>query len=342
MKRDFVLAPEGMDLNELDRWGPLYDSKNYGTAIKGTVVKRKVLESQGDTWEVSFPGISDVVGYVPESQSGLPEGTPMSAFVGLEILVIVRNIAKNDGIVACSRKEVVDQNFTKVTKGMVPGEIIPGILKFVRGFGLYVDIGGGIIVRAVAQRKSYSAGVTLDEQYLPGDTIDLIVTEIERETKTIKAEMRSPWIEFIAERGDIIEGEVVFISVNNKVYIKVKPGIVGIADYGPFDSYKVGDRVQYQVLAYNSIENKLHMVKWDFKRANIRKKAKAKNIAWRKEIREIQKSIKVAPEVKSGEVVAGAFEGAGHNDYCEPPALFPGRDEPEAASENQGLQVEAD
>ena len=104
----------------------------------------------GETWEIEFDDAPGITGLVPAEQTGLPEGTPVNAFVGSVISVKVMEINRKEGIVACSRKEVVNISLSKLLAAINVGQEISSIVKFVSDRNVYLDIGGGVIIRLPA------------------------------------------------------------------------------------------------------------------------------------------------------------------------------------------------
>ena len=278
MKKGFLIAPEGMDLQDVDVWNKIYEARTYGTVVAGRIIRRAELEGQGRIWELIFPELPGITGLVPESQSGLPVGTPMSAFVGSLINVKVLGIDRQEGIAACSRKEAIDESFGKLVKGVAVGDEIPAVVKFIRDRHLYLDIGGGIILKIPPEKARLSPGVQTDVQFQPEDVINVIVTELDRFEKTIAVELADPWEKWNLGRGEIVSGTVATIR-DKYAFIRVKPGVVGLTSYGNWDEYQVDEQLLFQVSVFAADLRKLHLVLWDPDKAKLRRKAiaRAKN-----------------------------------------------------------------
>ena len=278
MKKGFIIAPEGMDLQDVDVWNRIYEAKTYGTVVAARIIRRTEIEGQGRTWELMFPDMPGITGLVPESQSGLPAGTPMSAFVGSLINVKILGIDRQEGIAACSRKEAVDVSFAKLVKGVELGDEIPAVVKFVRDLHVYLDIGGGIVLKIPPEKARLSPGVQTVVQFRPDDVINVVVTELDRVEKTITVELADPWEKWNLGRGEIVMGTVVTIR-DKFAFIRLKPGVVGLTSYANWDEYQVDDQLLFQVSVFAPENRKLHLVLWDPDKAKLRRKAiaRAKN-----------------------------------------------------------------
>ena len=275
MNNGFIIAPEGMDLRDVDVWSKIYEAKTYGTVIPARIIRRREIEGQGGAWEIMFPEVPGIIGLVPESQTGLPQGTPMSAFVGSPINVKVSGINRQERIVACSRKEAVEVFFSKFAKNVEVGDEIPAVVKFVRGGNLYLDIGGGIILRIPAEKARLSPGTPVDAQYMRNDYIDLIVTGLDRIEKTVTVDLADPWEKWNLGRGEILTGTVVIIR-DKLAFIRVKPGVVGLAPYSNWDDYGIDAQLLFQVSVFDPESRKLRLVVWDPDKAKLRRKAMVK------------------------------------------------------------------
>ena len=275
MKKGFLIAPEGMDLQDVDVWNKIYEARTYGTVVAARIIRRTEIEGQGRTWELEFPDMPGIAGLVPESQSGLPQGTPMSSFVGSLISVKVLGIDRQEGIAACSRKEAVDEFFTRLVKGVEVGDEIPAVVKFIRDRNLYLDIGGGIILKMPPEKARLSPGVQTDVQFRADDVISVVITELDRAEKSIEVELADAWEKWNLGRGEIVTGTVV--SIRDKfAFIRVKPGVVGLTSYANWDEYQVDDQLLFQVSVFAPENRKLHLVQWDPDKAKLRRKAIAR------------------------------------------------------------------
>lgn len=275
MKNEFLIAPEGLGLRDVDVWTKIYDAKTYGTVISARIVRRREIVGYGSTWEIEFPEIPGATGLIPQSQAGLPEGTSMSAFVGLLINVMVIGVDRDEGIVACSRQEAVDLSLTKLLTSVGVGSEIPAVVKFVRSSNIYLDIGGGIIIKIPSEKARLSPGVQLDVQYMCDDIINVVVTAADKPEKVIRVELVNIWERWILARGEILMGTVV-ATREKMAFIRVKPGIVGLVSYNAWDDYQIGDQATFQVNVYDPQSRKLHLTSWDHDKARIRRKTLTK------------------------------------------------------------------
>lgn len=278
---NFILAPEGLQLRDVDVWGPIYDAKTYGTIIEARVVRVRRIGAQGETWEIEFDDAPGIIGLVPIEQTGLPKGTPLNAFVGSIISVKVLEISRKEGIAACSRKEVVNISLSKLLAALSVGQEISSIVKFVSDRNVYLDIGGGVIIRLSAEKARLSDGVPLDVQYRRGGRVNVIVTKLSREDRNIEVEPIDPWDKWTFSRGEVLSGTVVAFR-DTVLFVSVKPGVIGMAPYKAGEDFVYGDRLEFQVNSFDAIKRKLHLIEWDPRKVSQRKREKYRAQARRK------------------------------------------------------------
>jgi len=272
MIEKFVVLPEGMTDIRHDPWDEIYEAYKLGTHVAAKIKRIKVIEGQGHTWELEFDNAPGVVGWVPDSQTGLPAGAPMSEYVGSMINVVISGISKKEGIVACSRQEVVSRVAKVLSNKLAEGEIIPAVVKIIRYEKVYADIGGGLMVKV--QNVRASDGVTLEAQYSVDDIIKVEVVSIKKETGEIEVQIVNPWDSVAILRGDIVEGRVVG-AWRDIYFVRIGPGIVGICNEMSV-KMDIGDIEAFQVNRYDPIERVLRMELWNYRRAGKIRSAKAR------------------------------------------------------------------
>ncbi|MTI80021.1 MAG: RNA-binding protein [Firmicutes bacterium] len=267
----FKIAPEGFSLEQFDLWTELYEAKERGTLIEALVVRVKRLEVQGETWEVEFASKPGITGIVPANENGLPNGTPMNEFVGQKIIVKIKGVNKDEDLVACSRKEAVDTMLLRLISQLEENEVINAVVRAIGRRSVYLDIGGGVIVRVNQEKARLSKGVPLNVQYEVGSVLKVTVVALDYEKRIIEVLPVDPWNLWQFNRGEIVLGKVVSIR-DNQAFVSVKPGIIGLALYKAEDGYEIDDKVEFQVNSYHKAKKQLHLLKWDPKRTVERRR----------------------------------------------------------------------
>lgn len=271
----FKLAPEGMSLRDVNIWEDLYDAKERGKIVEVRIKRVRRIDGQGETWELAFEDKPGITGLCPMAETGLPERAPMNNFVGQKIFCKIKDIDRENSIVACSRKEVIDISLSKIISQLEINETIGAIVRTVTG-SVYVDIGGGVVLRIPREKARLSDGVPLDVQYKDGSRFSVKVIDLKVEEKLIEVEPVDPWEQYDYKRGEVVSGQVVSLR-DNLAFICVQPGIIGRAYYKKDDTYKVGDYVEFKVEDYNRHKRRLHMTRWDSRRTMEKRRQRAKS-----------------------------------------------------------------
>ncbi|MCL6558059.1 MAG: RNA-binding protein [Firmicutes bacterium] len=273
----FKLAPEGLKMRDIDPWQELYEARDTGAPVQARITRTRYINGQGDTWEVEFASIhaEGITGLIPSSQTGLPEGSPMENFVGQTISCKIMKIDRENNMIACSRKEAVDEAAARLFRELRQGEKISALVRAVTARSVYVDAGAGLIVRISGEKARLSAGVPLEVQYPKNSIIPVKVLEVDRENKRLSLEPVDPWEDWEFKRGEIISGRIAAVR-DNVAYVVVKKGVVGRTYYNRRDSYKEGDSVEFQVKDFDREKRHLHLESYNPKKIARRRLQRAK------------------------------------------------------------------
>ena len=286
---EFKIAPEGINLRDIDIWEDLYDAMERGKNIEGIIVgvlrplKFKEQAIENDTqddknkivgWELSFENKPGIMGVCGVENTGLPAGAPLNVFVKQKITCKITRVEKKKATVLCSRKEAVEENLNKLIHRLTQGEEINTVIRAITN-NLFVDIGGGVILKIEQEKARQSAGVPLGVQYREGEILRVYVTVLDKDNKHIEVEPVDPWKEQSYFRGEVIAGQVVEIR-DNLAFVRVKPGIIGRVYYKKTDNYSVGDFIKLQVDVYQPDTRRFKLTTYNRERVQDRRRNKAK------------------------------------------------------------------
>ncbi|RKO66411.1 S1 RNA-binding domain-containing protein [Desulfofundulus salinus] len=271
-------APEGTNYRDIDPWDALYTARDKEQTLNVTIVNVRSINGQGYTWEVSFGEQEDlfgIVGLIPESESGLPEGTSMNWFKHQVVAAKIKGIDRKNSIVALTRKEVVEENLRRMIEQLEESEQLLALVRASSPSGIVVDIGGGVLVRIPRREIKLSRAVPVEVQYPPGQFVKVQVTGIDKAAKKIDVSMIDPWQPGEYVRGEMVTGKIIQIK-DNIAFVQTKPGLVGIAPYPKSEQVKIGETVKYQVQRYDPDNRVLHLVRWDEERIRGRRRQRAR------------------------------------------------------------------
>ncbi len=267
-----------------------------GTSSEGSLLLQSLKAQRPKGWtqlEEAFASGGNVVGkvsevvrgglavdigvraFLPGSRSGERTDEGLQALVGNEIRARIVQLDEDDRNVVIDRRIVLEEERAnrrlETLAGLKPGDTVPGIVRNMRKFGAFVDLGGvdGLLhVSDMAWRRVSDPADILRE----GQQIDVKVLEIGEDGKRISVGLKQlqpdPWT-LIAEKirpGDIIRGPVTRLK-DFGAFVEVEPGIDGLVHVSemawnrrvrhPSEVVKVGDVVEVAVLDLKIAEKRI-------------------------------------------------------------------------------------
>lgn len=153
----------------------------------------------------------------------------------------------NDNSVILSRKMVGQEALGWMKEELKPGMILNGIVKNIRQFGAFVEIGGGIVGLLHIEDISVSRMKSPEERFYIGQKIKVMVKSIDKDNNKIilsYKELLGNWEENIQDFKEkmIVSGIVKETDkYKNGIFIELKPNLVGMAEYK--EGFKYGQKV---------------------------------------------------------------------------------------------------
>ncbi|MEW6727555.1 MAG: 30S ribosomal protein S1 [Bacillota bacterium] len=267
-----MLKPESYQF-PADPWETLFQAKERGTVLTARVGALDYPDGV-PTWILAFPNLDGARGLVPAAEAGVDKSL-MRRFVGQDIRVKVKGLDRDSGLVACSRREAVEEARTKlnVRVGQVLECSVRAILPRDRESGkpprLLVDVGGGVMVEIPEARAALRLSQALNRQYRIGETVAAKVTEVTDDglpVLSVRHARPDPWACADFRRGSIIAGTVYTVRQTRAghgriVYVEphLTPGLLGIAPVPLVGEVKPGDRVTCAVATFDRASRKLRL-----------------------------------------------------------------------------------
>ncbi len=196
---------------------------------------------------------------------------------------------------AAARKEARDAAEAASYKSVEEGQVVPGKVVKVAEFGLFVEVGQGLVGLVHNTELSWDRNAKAADVAKEGDEVTVLVKKIDRENKrvalSIKATMEDPWKVEAGQFhiGDIVEAEVVrFLPFGAIVKLSDKvEGLVHISEIAqeriakPDDVLELGQIVKAEVLKMDLDSKKIGLsiskVKRDAEKAEYRSYIGKKN-----------------------------------------------------------------
>jgi small subunit ribosomal protein S1 len=148
----------------------------------------------------------------------------------------VKEIYDNNKIIL-SRKNVQKEALEWVKEDLEPGMIVNGIVRNIRKFGAFVEIGGGVVGLLHIEDISVSRIKSPEERFFVGQKINVMIKSVDKENSKIilsYKELLGNWEDNVKEYTEktIVEGTVKEADkFKNGIFIELKPNLVGMAEY---------------------------------------------------------------------------------------------------------------
>lgn len=147
----------------------------------------------------------------------------------------VKNIVNEKVIL--SRKSVGKEVMRWISNEVQVGDKVNGIIKNIRPYGAFVEIGGGVVGLLHIEDISVARIKDPSERFSVGQKIEVMVKSIDRKMNRViltYKELLGTWEDNIKEyqEGETVTGIVRDIEKSkNGIFIELKPNLVGLAEY---------------------------------------------------------------------------------------------------------------
>lgn len=256
------LKPEGYK-HVADTWEVLFQMKERERPVEAQVGAIDYVDDK-PVWVLAFPEYPDVKGYVPESETGV-ESRLIARFVGQDVLVLIKGLDRQNNLVACSRRQLVERAREEISGQLSIGDLIPVTIKAVllddqMHSSLVVDVGGGYLLEMPRAQAVIRLAIPLRQQYTVGQTVDARVIGLDPMAVSIRAARPNPWTIADFKRGQFISGTVYRIT-DGHVLIEpdLCPGLLALAPVPLLGDLSRGDRVTCKVYSFSAENKKLHL-----------------------------------------------------------------------------------
>ena len=150
-----------------------------------------------------------------------------------------------------SRKAVKDESLSWAINDLSKGDIVDGIVRNIKPYGAFIDIGGGSSGLLYINDISVSRMKSPEEKLKVGQKIKVKIKNIDKENKKFflsYKEMLGSWEDNVKDlkEGEIVKGIVKETTKNNDgIFIELKPNLVGLCEYK--ENLKYGQEVEVKL-----------------------------------------------------------------------------------------------
>lgn len=250
-KQKFI--PEGW--NNIHQAFSLEELNN--ASINGNIMQAKVTKCDSN-YNLYVNLGNNITGIIPREEveaisideTGFPKPNICISKVNKFVQFKVKDISKKD-VVILSRKAVEKEASTWVKNELKEGMKLDGIVKNIRPYGAFVDIGGGIVGLVHIEDISVARIKSPKERFEIGQKIKIMIKSIDRKTNRIilsYKEILGTWEENIKDfkEGMTVQGIARETEKGkNGIFVELKPNLIGLAEYR--DDIKYGDNVNIYI-----------------------------------------------------------------------------------------------
>jgi ribosomal protein S1 len=234
----------------------------WSSVAEGMVVEARVTETNKGGLAVDVNGIR---GFMPISQIDLYRVEDVEQFVNQKLLCMVTEVVPEERNLVVSRRALLEkdreENREKLWAQLAEGQVYDGIVRTLKDFGAFVDIGGVDGLLHVSE-MSWQRVADPSKFVQPGQKVKVVVLKLDPEKRKVSFGMKqlteSPWdsADDKYAHGTLITGKVTRL-MDFGAFVELEPGVEGlihISELSParvrrvIDVVKVGQDVQVMVL----------------------------------------------------------------------------------------------
>ena len=259
----FRFVPEGWN-EEVENLNlqKIQEYKQENKVIQG------IVQSCDEQYNLHIQLGDKIEGIIPRSEvedieEGVPDERLCTGKVHKYVQFKIENI-ENDNKVLLSRKSVQQEALQYIKNDMQVGQQVTGIVKNIRPYGAFIEIGGGVVGLAHIEDLSIARIKTPYERLKIGQKVKIVIKSIDRYTGKVNLsykETLGTWEEN-AEKfstGMKVEGIIRETEKNkNGIFIELTPNLVGMAEYT--EGFEYGQKVNVYIKKIDKEKKKVKLL----------------------------------------------------------------------------------
>jgi ribosomal protein S1 len=206
---------------------------NWENLRKGLIVEAKVTKTNKGGLDVEVDGIR---GFLPIGQIDINRVEDASVYVGQKLRVVVTEANPREKNLVVSSRELLEKERAEMREktwaALEEGQIRSGVVRSVKDFGAFVDLGGVDGLLHIGDmswvRSSDPSGFVK-----VGQQVEVKILKIDRQTSRISLGLKqltpSPWdnVERNYSRGMVLTGKVTRL-MDFGAFVELEPGVEGL------------------------------------------------------------------------------------------------------------------
>jgi small subunit ribosomal protein S1 len=246
---------------------------DWDSVAVGMIVEARVTEVNKGGLAVDVNGIR---GFMPISQIDLYRVEDAAQFLNQRLRCMVMEVDPSERNLVVSRRALLEkereENREKLWNELNEGQVREGIVRSIKEFGAFVDLGGvdGLVhVSDLSWQRVQDVGTVVQ----PGQKVKVVVLKLDRERRKVGLGLKqltaSPW-DTIAERyhpGQVVTGKVSRLT-DFGAFVELEPaveGLIHISELAPqrvrrvIDIVRAGQEVQAAVLNVDPAQRRISL-----------------------------------------------------------------------------------
>ena len=262
----FKFVPEGWN-NEITK----VDKNNVKDYIENKKTLQGLVNKCDDNYNLYINFENGLNGKIPRKEveginldpNGLPKTNLCTGKVHKFVQFKVKDIDERNELIL-SRKDVQEEVLNWVKHDLKEGQRVIGIVKNIKRYGAFIEIGGGVVGLAHIEDLSVARIKTPYERLKIGQKVEVVVKSINREEGRVilsYKETLGSWEENVKNfsSGEKVRGIVRETEKNkNGIFIELTPNLVGMAEYE--EGLKYGQNVDVYIKKIDKDRKKVKLL----------------------------------------------------------------------------------
>ena len=255
--------------------GAVQQVTDWSSVAPGMVVEAKVTGVNKNKTGLSIE-VNGIRGFMPASQVDLYRTENIEALINQKLKCVVTEVDPADRNLLVSRRTLLErereQQREQFWAAIEEGQRREGIVRSVKPFGAFVDLGGADGMIPVSEMSWNRVGDPSEVVQI-GQKVEVVVTRLDPDARKIglslRALIRSPWADFAEanKTGTRLVGTVTRL-MDFGAFVEVAPGIEGLVHISELSTQRVG-RVRDIVQEGQAIEVELLGIDIDARRMSL-------------------------------------------------------------------------
>jgi ribosomal protein S1 len=234
--------PDGLFL--LSRGGAVVQEADWSRVAEGMLVEARVLAANKGGLSVEVNGIR---GFIPMGQIDLYRVEHPEEYVNKKLTCIVTEVDREERNLVLSRKGVLERERAEAREqtlaSLAEGDIREGIVRTLKPFGAFVDLGGVDALLPVGE-MSWTKIQSPEEVVSPGQKLRVKVLKIDPHTRKLTVGLKQlapgPWELAVTNYppGTVVNGVVTRLA-DYGAFVEIEPGLEGLVHVSEISQQRI-------------------------------------------------------------------------------------------------------